>query len=253
MNVIPQPPTLWQESAAEAGSNGTSRRRPTHLDLPSEDAVPTNFSEAPQAALLTESLQPVLDTLHPDGQYSIGHDSYIYFREARPPQAGAKSPDWFYVPGVPPLLDGGFRRSYVLWQEHVAPRVVVELVSSDGEEERDVTPDTGKFWAFEQAIRAEYYAIYDPYRFTLEVFRLVAGRYQSVPADAHGRFPVEPLGVALGLWQGQYRNMTTRWLRWFNPDGVVMPTPQERAADAQLRAERLAAKLRELGLDPDAI
>ena len=34
---------------------------------------------------------------------------------------GCRAPDWYYVPGVPPMLEGRMRRSYVRWQEIVAP------------------------------------------------------------------------------------------------------------------------------------
>jgi Uma2 family endonuclease len=62
-----------------------------------------------------------------------------------PPERGAESPDWFYVPNVPPTLNGTFRRSYVLWQEYIAPLIVLEFALGTGAEERDKTPWTGKF------------------------------------------------------------------------------------------------------------
>jgi hypothetical protein len=52
--------------------------------------------------------------------------------------------DWFYVSNVPRTRDGQMRRSYVLWQEWVAPLLVLEFVSDNGDEERDRTPHTGK-------------------------------------------------------------------------------------------------------------
>ncbi|WP_026087708.1 Uma2 family endonuclease, partial [Chlorogloeopsis fritschii] len=76
----------------------------------------------------------------------------IYWRLTDPPEKGAEAPDWFYVPNVPPLLDGQTRRSYVLWREYIAPLIVLEFVSGDGSEERDKTPWTGKFWIYEQVI-----------------------------------------------------------------------------------------------------
>jgi Uma2 family endonuclease len=67
--------------------------------------------------LLTDSIQPVLRQRHPDGHYAIGQDSGIYWRETEPLEKGAVAPDWFYVPNVPPLLNGQIRRSYVIWRE----------------------------------------------------------------------------------------------------------------------------------------
>src|SRR4051794_1365486 len=73
---------------------------PDHTLLPfQDDKVSSNLQEHPQAMLLTGSIEPVLQRLHPDGQYCIGQDSFIYWRITEPPERGAKAPDWFYVPG----------------------------------------------------------------------------------------------------------------------------------------------------------
>lgn len=53
------------------------------------------------------------------------------------------------------------RRSYVLWQEHIAPLIVLEFVSGNGAEERDKTPWTRKFWIYEQVIHPAFYGIYE--------------------------------------------------------------------------------------------
>src|SRR5438067_7801385 len=146
---------------------------PDHTQLPDKDgSIVTNFQENPQSNLLTGSLLPRLRTLHPDEQFCIGHDCGIYWRYTKPPLDGCKAPDWFYVPGVPPMLEGQFRRSYVLWRESICPLLIVEHVSGDGSEERDTTPYRGKFWIYEQAIHAAYYAIYEVEKATVEVFRL---------------------------------------------------------------------------------
>jgi Uma2 family endonuclease len=247
MNAKLDAPRLWSPPHNGAPPAGRPRYVRGHKDLPSEDpSVVKNLNEHPQAVLLTVSIEPHLQRLHPDGRYAIGQDSYIYYDDLDPPAAGAKAPDWFYVPNVPPLLQGELRRSYVLWRELVAPVIVIEFVSGDGREERDRTPNGGKFWAYEQAVRAEFYAILDPFRVTLEVYRLVNDRYELVAANERGHYPIDPLGVELGLWRGLFLNMDISWLRWWDADGTMLPTPEE-------RAERLAAKLRELGIDPDAV
>ena len=109
-----------------------------HTQLPESDGTfVENFQELPQSILLTESIEPILQQLHPDGQYAIGQDNGIYWRLTDPPERGAEAPDGFYVPNVPPTLDGQMRRSYVLWQEIVSPLIALEFVSGNGEEERD--------------------------------------------------------------------------------------------------------------------
>jgi Uma2 family endonuclease len=106
---------------------------PDHTQLPESDGTfVKNFQEHPQSILLTDSIKPILQKRHPDGQYCIGQDCRIYWRITDPPEKGAEAPDWFYVGNVPPLLDGQTRRSYVLWREYIAPLIVLEFVSSLG-------------------------------------------------------------------------------------------------------------------------
>ena len=242
---------------------------PTHLDLPETDGKPVeNAFEHPQSALLSDVLLPVLNRLHPDDNYFVGADTGIYWYHAKPnPLDGCKSPDWYYVPNVPRLLDGELRRSYVQFNEKVSPLVVIEYVSGEGNEERDTTPITGKFWVYEHAISATYYVLWDAPRCRLEVYELVRGRYQRLTPDADGRVRIGDMDVSFGVWHGEYHGYTTDWLRAWDGDGVLLPTATERAealwrraetehqrAEAEKqRAEKLAAKLRELGVDPDSV
>ncbi|NJL02717.1 MAG: Uma2 family endonuclease [Spirulinaceae cyanobacterium RM2_2_10] len=241
---------------------------PDHTQLPCEDGTfVKNFQEHPQSVLLTDSIRPVLQALHPDGQYCIGQDSGIYWRLTDPPQRGAESPDWFYVANVPPALDGQMRRSYVLWQEIIPPHIVIEFVSGTGAEERDRTPWTGKFWVYETAIRPAYYAIYEVQKAQVEVYELVKGHYHLMSANERGHFPIEGMEVELGIWSGTYQNVALPWLRWWDRQGNLLLSGEERAeqeraraeqerarADReQERAEQLAAKLRELGIDPTTL
>lgn len=195
---------------------------PDHTQLPESDGTfVKNFQEHPQSLILTDSLGPVLQQLHPDGQYAIGQDSGIYWRETDPPEKGAEAPDWFYVPNVPPLLDGQVRRSYVLWREFIAPLIVLEFASGDGSEERDVTPlgaasqggeaqRPGKFWVYERIMRIPFYGIYEITTGKLEVYHFVDCRYQLIPPNERGHYPIPPMGVELGVWDGAYQNQTQR-------------------------------------------
>ncbi|MFM7428073.1 MAG: Uma2 family endonuclease [Elainella sp.] len=248
--------------------SSTSLTLPDHTQLPDSDGTfVKNFQEHPQSVLLTTSVRPVLEQLHPDGQFCIGQDSGIYWRLIEPPERGAEAPDWFYVPNVPPLLDGKMRRSYVMWQEIVAPLIAIEFVSGDGSEERDRTSPfaedsakAGKFWVYEQAIRIPFYAIYEVEKASVELYELIGNQYQLVPANQRGHFEIAPMGVELGIWQGQYLNQTLPWLRWWSLEGSLIPTPEERveqekqrAEQEKQRADRLAARLQQLGIDVEDI
>jgi Uma2 family endonuclease len=246
------------ETSLEDGTE-TFAPLPDHTQLPCEDGTfVKNFQEHPQSILLTDSILSILNAKHPEGDYCIGQDSGIYWRITDPSLRGAVSPDWFYVPNVPATLDGQARRSYVLWQEHIPPEIVIEFVSGTGAEERDKTPWTGKFWVYETVIRPAYYAIYEVRRATVEVYGLVRNHYELIPANERGHFPISELGIELGIWTGRYGNMELPWLRWWDSQGNLLQHGEERAEQERQRAEqehqraeRLAARLRELGIDPD--
>ncbi|MGB3649629.1 MAG: Uma2 family endonuclease, partial [Rivularia sp. (in: cyanobacteria)] len=77
-------------------------------------------------------------------------------------------------------------------------------------------------------------------------------------------YPITPMGVELGIWQGLYQNAELPWLRWWDANGNLLLTGDERAKIETQRAEverqkreRLVDKLRllspqqlqELGID----
>ncbi|MDQ2097515.1 MAG: Uma2 family endonuclease, partial [Tychonema bourrellyi B0820] len=78
------------------------------------------------------------------------------------------------------------------------------------------------------------------------------GEYQPLPENSSGHLWSQQLNLFLGIHQKK--------LRFFTASGELVPTPEE-SADferqqkefAQQRADRLAAKLRELNIDPDTI
>ena len=253
---------------------------PDHTQLPESDgSFVKNFQEHPQSIILTSSIEPVLQQLHPDGQYCIGQDSGIYWTLTQPPEKGAEAPDWFYVANVPPLLNGEYRRSYVLWKEKIVPLIAIEFVSGNGDEERDNTPPpkAGKFWVYEQAIKIPFYAIYEVRKASVEVYQLIDGRYARILPNQRGHYAIAPMGVELGIQE----KGSIPWLRWWDRDGNLLLTAEERvivveaiatqerlakqeaeaiaeqerliALQERNKNEKLAAYLRSLGINPDEI
>jgi Uma2 family endonuclease len=220
---------------------------PDHLHLPDKDGVPVRNSLEPwQSSLLSDTLEPVLRKRNPDGDYFIGQDCGIYWEKTEPAALGCKAPDWYLVLDVPRLLDGQMRRSYVLWQEMVSPFMLLEYASDSGAEERDPTPMRGKFWVYERRIRPPYYGIFLPEQGAIEMYHLVEDRFQRMPANAQGRFPIASLGVELGIWQGKFADYELGWMRWWDAQGNLLLTGEEKSA-------RLAEKLKSMGVDPEQV
>ncbi len=242
--IVPAPQpgkTTWHVTHRDLPSYDGEQMPPirliTHLDLPHTDDRPVENSYQPhQMALLTEALIPHLKETT-DGNYQIGQDLGIYWRMDDPPTNGCKAPDWCYIPGVPPLLNGQLRLSYVMWHEGLRPLVVMEFVSGDGRDERDATPLTGKFWVYANGIGAPYYVIHDRARGLLEVYHRDGNGYQRPAPDSEGRYPIPAMGLLIGHWTGNYREIDGLWLRFFKPDGSLLPTDGEQKATLRARVD----------------
>ncbi len=231
---------------------------PDHSQLPESDGTfVKNFQEHPQSLILTDSISSTFQRLHPNRQYCIGQDCGIYWRETDPPEKGAEAPDWFYVPGVPPLLNGEIRRSYVLWREYITPTIALEFASGDGSEERSRTPlsrsaqgeltKPGKFWVYERVMRIPFYGIYEVNNGKLEVYHLIEGVYQKMAPNERGRYSITPMEVELGLWRGAYLNNPEQlWLRWWDLEGNLLLTGKEEADLERQKRQQLTQKLRSL-------
>lgn len=128
-------------------------------------------------------------------------------------------------------------RSYFLWEFGKPPDVVVEIVSNTKGQETD------KKLKEYARLRALYYVIFDPQKLVqaeiLNVYELHVGEYILKP-DNH----LEKIGLGLTLWEGVFEGKQEVWLRWCDVEGKLIPTGRE-------RAERLAAQLRALGVEPE--
>jgi Uma2 family endonuclease len=226
----------------------------THLDLPDTDGLPVeNDFQLTQAMLLSSALKPFMELAFPKGDYFIGSDVGVYWKWADQPLDGCKSPDWYFVPGCRPEEPGTYRRSFVIWDEGVAPLIVIEFVSGDGSEEHDDTPGKGKFWVYRRGIRAFYYAIHDPTKDTLEVYQLDGVEYRRLDPDEDGLYHLPRFGFALGHWSGKVDRHNLTWVRFFSLNGEMLPSADERAEKAEAELAEVLAKLKAKGIDPSSL
>ena len=220
-----------------------------------EDDTPVDnvFSEK-QMRLLTEPLHSSWRA--PDGGlYFLASNVGVFAMASNDPLV----PDVFLSMDTAPRqpFDLKRNRSYFVWEHGKPPDVVIEVVSNTEGGEL-----TRKLRGYER-MRVSHYVVFDPWhmlgaatltRFELQVDALV---------EAVGSLCLPKLGLGLVLWEGSFEREAAQWLRWCDLEGVVIPSGAERAeAEAQRaeaekqraeaekqRADRLAAKLRELGVD----
>ncbi len=159
-------------------------------------------------------------------------------------------------------------RSYFVWEFGKVPDVCIEIVSNQEGDELTLSQKSqqkGKEVCKKDIyaqIGVPYYVVFDPLRqiqgeremnrALLRVWTLTSGRYvELTPVEGIVELgqPVwlETVGLGLTLWEGQFEEAVTRlWLRWCDRQGQVIPTGAE-------RADRLAQKLRQLGINPDEV
>ncbi|HLP90028.1 MAG TPA: Uma2 family endonuclease [Nostocaceae cyanobacterium] len=244
---------------------------PTMYDLPSENpeepGLPDEFHFL-QPLLLYLTFQPI--GINPELVFSAA-DMNLYYDIQH--TLWYKRPDWFGVVGVPRLYQGrDLRLSYVCWQEVVNPFVVIELLSPGtenedlGQKESKANQPPNKWEVYERILRVPYYIVFSRYTNELRAFHLSGGHYEPMNL-IEGRLPMPEIGLSLGLWEGCFRNIERLWLRWFTLNGELIPEPSEEADTAKERAiiaeqeaeaakrkaELLAARLRELGVNPDEL
>ena len=190
----------------------------------------------------------------------------IYYNEEQLKKRDFFGPDFFVVLET----EKRPRKSWVVWGEQGKyPNVIVEILSDS-----TVNIDrTKKKILYQNTFRTPNYFWFDPNTLELQGFRLIAGQYQAIPTNENGYLWSEQLELYLGIFEGK--------LRYFTSDGQLVPTPQEaqlqqRQAKEQILLEReqerqakeqailekeqaifekekLAQKLRELGIDPETI
>ncbi len=201
------------------------------IEYPESDGKP--MGETDKHIQLMIDLRMALQTFFlADEQVYVGSNLMCYYEENNP--KASISPDVFVVRGAAKHE----RRVYKFWEEPV-PQVVLEISSRKTRKE-----DFGKKKDLYAWLGVREYFVFDPearLRAPLRAFRLHGTDFVEEIVTGN-RVLSEELGLELVT--------TENTLRLFNPrTKEFLRTPAEEAA----RANRLAAKLRELGLDPNQL
>ncbi len=268
--MIPQNPAF----ALSAGSlSNTDILEPievdiSHIETESDTCLKNTFSER-QQHLLVETLyttwQPPHDKAGNPRTFIALANVGLFYGLHLPPIV----PDMMLSLGVqfPPNIWEKRNRSYFTWEYGKAPELVVEIVSNFKGNELDDKLD------LYDAANVKYYLVFDPANHygaeTVRLFRRNGENFKLMDTTI-----MERIGLGYTLWEGEYKSMTDTWLRWTDANGVMLPTETEyrnealtlaeqersraeqersRADEEHTRAERLAEKLRAMGLNPDEI
>jgi Uma2 family endonuclease len=183
----------------------------------------------------------------------------IYYSPKQRKSEDFRGPDLFVVLNT----ERKPRKSWCVWEEDGKyPNVIVEVLS-------DTTAKTDrglKKQIYQDTFRTPDYFWFDPNSLEFAGFHLVDGQYEPLEPNPQGWLWSQQLQLFLGVEERQ--------LRFFSSDGQLVLSPEESARAEQQRAEiaqeqvaeaqqqmaqtearneKLAAKLRELGVDPNAL
>ncbi|MEG4864728.1 MULTISPECIES: Uma2 family endonuclease [unclassified Microcoleus] len=153
--------------------------------------------------------------------------------------------DFFVVLGT----ERKTRKSWVVWDEEGKyPNIIVEILSP-----KTANIDKNfKKQLYQDTFRTHDYFWFDAETLELAGFHLLDGEYEAIAPNEFGHLRSQQLDLSLGICGEK--------LRFFTAEGELVPTLEEvaeretqRAGQEAQRADRLAAKLRELKIDPDTI
>lgn len=215
-----------------------------------------------------------LDWLWRDRQdYFAAGNLTVYYSPNQRKSKDFRGPDFFVVLGT----ERKPRKSWVVWEEDGKyPHLIIELLSdSTAQTDRGL-----KKQIYQDTFRTPEYFWFDPNTLEFQGFALIQGQYQPMQPDEQGWLWSVQLQLFLGVQEEH--------LRFFSPEGQLVLTPAESAqveqqraaqaqqeaaqaqqeaaqaqqeaaqaqqqkAEAEARNEKLIHKLRELGIDPDAL
>lgn len=219
------------------------------LPPPGQDELPYDDGEPMESARHRDQMTLLIETLRrhyadrPD--VYIGGNMGVYFSTLQARNNDFRAPDFFVVLDAIPDRE---RKSWVVWEEDGrTPDVVIELLSASTEHE-----DRGRKMRVYASLKVSEYYLYDPHTELLEGYRREETGFVPMPRRPDGTYECRTLGLLLGVADGVYHSHAGRYLRWKTPGGELLATGDELEAAARARADRLAAQLRALGIDPEA-
>jgi Uma2 family endonuclease len=230
------------------------------VTYPDSDGLPMAESDATRDYLIY-GVEALDSYFQKDANVYVSGNLFIYYEQGKPKSVVA--PDVFVVFGV----EKKKRPSYKIWEEDgKVPDFILEITSKSTASE-----DRGTKRGLYAYLGVKEYFQYDPtaeyLKPSLQGFRLIEGNYLPILGQLNGdRLSIYAETLGLELWLDANGEM-----RFYSPKSetkLLSPREMEKAKyqaeqaqhqaeqaqqQAEQRAAKLAAKLRELGLDPDSI
>lgn len=244
---------------------------PNSQDLIFDDGEPL---ESNRHRLYMNVLIHSIDQALRDKNHFVGGNMFIYYSSHQLKNRDFRGPDFFVVLDVEANKD---RLGWVVWEEQGRyPDVIIELMSPST---RKI--DTGiKKEIYSKIFHTADYYVFDPFQpNSLQGWHLDLDQgYLPLTPNDQGWLWSSRLQVWVGTWQGAIAGLDVTWLRFYDAQGNLLLLPEEfaqqqaelaqqqaelaqqqaqterlNAQQERQRADRLAERLRALGIDPDGV
>ncbi|TAE30926.1 MAG: Uma2 family endonuclease [Candidatus Kapaibacterium sp.] len=208
---------------------------PDVTKLITEDDEPVdNIFSAKQQRLLVETLYASPELWNPPERPFLADANVgIFTTQNAPPLV----PDAFVSVELemPADFDYNEVRAYLGWVFGKMPDIAVEIVSNrkGGEISRKMREYA--------RLHIPYYIVFDPF-LVLGATKLYMYKLSTLAYLPTEQEFIEEVGLGIKLWEGEYENSTTTWLRWCDRQGKLIPTGKERAEQEKARAEQEKAR-----------
>ena len=223
----------------------TANHQITWEKLPDDFILPDdpvdNINQPILAASLTESLE-LAGKLSPNTLISTNYGICATVNG----KMIVKAPDWAYIPKIRVPKEEVIR-SYTPQLQGEIPSIVMEFLSNNEGDEYSSKPTypPGKWFFYEQILQVPNYAIFEPDKGELELYRLdKSGQYQLQDPDENQRYWLPEMSLFLGVWQGTKATRTGYWLRFWDREQKLLLWGPE-------LSDILTAQLKAAGLKPE--
>ena len=202
----------------------------TVIEYPESDGKPIGETDLHRDAMVRHI--ELLKQHYQGQEVYVSGDLLVYYEEGNPKKFIV--PDAFIVKGLKQFP----RRTFQLWNEKIAPQLVIETTSrKTRQRDQNVKP------SIYAQIGVHEYFIFDPtsdyLNPPLQGYRLVDGAYVRIATDAQGALPSQELGLQLMLVDGE--------LEFIDPDsGQRLLTAEEgRLQELEARQREVDRRIRE--------
>ncbi len=203
---------------------------------------------------------------HDRQDFFIGANLSVYFSRQQLKTRDFRGPDFFLVKNT----ESRPRKSWVVWEEDGKyPDLIIELLSdSTAAIDREL-----KLGIYQDRFRTPEYFWFSPDTLEFKGFKLVDGEYQEITPGERGWRWSQVMGLYLGVEAGKLRYFTAEGEKILSPEEAEIEEARRAEREAQRaeheaqraeqalrsldeerrRAEQMAARLRELGIDPEEL